>query len=173
MLFVLSNAPSTFMSFMNQILRPFIRRSVVLYFNDIVVYSTIPVEYIKHLQQVLDTLRHNQLYIHLKKCTFLTDNEGIRVDPVKVKAIKSWLVPTCISDVCHFHKLASFYRQFIRNFSSVVVPPIDCIKEDAFVWSSEVKKSLNLTMTKTIDLVQRRYFWPRMRRDVVRFVSRC
>jgi len=91
---------------------------------------------------VLQTLREQKLYANLKKCSFLTNKvtfleyiiiaEGIRVDPIKAEAINSWPIPNSIHDVRSFHGLASFYRRFIKNFSSVAAPLTDCIKGDKF-----------------------------------------
>lgn len=140
--FGLSNAPSTFMRLMNQVLRPFIGKFVVVYFDDILIYSKNKEEHLEHLQQVLQTLREQKLYANLKKCSFLTNevtflgyiitSEGIRVDPEKIGAINSWPIPKSIHDVRSFHGLASFYRRFIKNFSSVAAPLTDCIKRDKF-----------------------------------------
>nr|CAD1823400.1 unnamed protein product [Ananas comosus var. bracteatus] len=156
--FGLSNAPSTFMRFMNQVLRPFIGKFVVVYFDDILIYSTSPETHIDHLRQVLQTLRDNSLYLNLKKCTFLTDSltflgyvvstEGIKVDPVKIEAIQNWPTPKTITEIRSFHGLASFYRRFIRNFSSLIAPITDCLKGGKFTWTSEAEKSFQLVKDK-------------------------
>jgi Reverse transcriptase (RNA-dependent DNA polymerase) len=121
--FGLSNAPSTFMRLMNLVFKFFIGRFVVVYFNDILVYSTGKEEHLEHLRQVFEVLAEQKLYINLKKYEFLTSNlvflgyvvstEGIHVDPSKVDAIVSWPTPANIHDVRSFHGLTSFYRQFI------------------------------------------------------------
>jgi hypothetical protein len=164
--FGLSNAPSTFMRLMNQVLRPFIGKFVVVYFDDILIYSKSKEEHLEQLRQVLQTLREQKLYANLKKCSFLTSEvtflgyiitaEGIRVDPSKVEAINNWPVPKSIHDVRSFHGLASFYRRFIKNFSSVAAPLTDCIKGDKFQWTEQAQKSfdeLKQRLTETPVLV--------------------
>ena len=136
--FGLSNAPSTFMRFMTRVFQPFIGRFVVVYFDNILFYSKNKEEHINHLQQVMRVLRQEKLYINLKKCTFMAprvlflgfviSNEGIAADPEKVKAIVDWPVPTNLKEVRNFHGLASFYRRFIRAFSSIMAPITDSMK---------------------------------------------
>ena len=118
--FGLSNAPSTFMRLMNQVLKSFIGKFVVVYFDDILIYSKTKEDHLLHLREVLTVLQINKLYINLKKCSFLTNKqlflefiitaEGIEVDEEKVRAIREWLTPKTISDVNSFHGLTTFYR---------------------------------------------------------------
>jgi Reverse transcriptase (RNA-dependent DNA polymerase) len=130
--FGLSNAPSTFMRLMNLVFKSFISRFLVVYFDDILVYSTSESEHLEHLRQVFKALAEQKLYINLKKCEFLTSSlvflgyvvsaKSIHVDPSKVDAIVSWPTPANIHDVRSFHGLTSFYRRFIRDFSTLVSP---------------------------------------------------
>ena len=128
--FRLSNALSTFMRLMNQVLKPFIGKFLVVYFNDILIYSKTEATHYNHVQEVLVVLQANELYINLKKCSFLTDKllflgyvvsmDRIYVDEDKVHAIREWPTPKTVSDVRSFHGLATFYRRFVRDFSSIV-----------------------------------------------------
>ena len=123
MCFRVSNAPSTFMSLMNQVLKPFIGKFVVVYFDLILIYSKTEAAYYNHVQEVLAMLQTNELYINLKKYSFLTDKllflgyvgsaDGIHVDEDKLCAVKEWPTPKIVSDVRSFHGLATFYRRFV------------------------------------------------------------
>lgn len=140
--FGLSNAPSTFMRLMNHIFKPFIGRFVVVYFDDILVFSKSEEQHLEHLHQIFSTLREQKLYANLKKCKFFSDNlvflgyvvskEGIKMDPSKVAAILDWPTPKSLHEIRSFHGLASFYRRFIRGFSSIVSPITECLKGDTF-----------------------------------------
>nr|GFA32789.1 transposon Ty3-G Gag-Pol polyprotein [Tanacetum cinerariifolium] len=149
--FGLSNAPSTFSRLMNQVLKPFISSFVVVYFDDILIYSKSEKEHLKHLREVLIALSQNKLYINLKKCNFLTDKllfwgfvitfHGIRVDEDKVRAIREWPKPQGISEVRSFHGLATFCRRFIRNFSTIMALITWCMKKGKFEWGKEADES--------------------------------
>lgn len=145
--FGLSNAPSTFMRVMNQVLRPFIGKFVVVYFDDILIYSTSRDDHLHHLREVLTVLKENKLYLNLKKCTFITSSlvflgyvvsaDGIHVDQEKVRAIRDWPTPTTITEVRSFHGLATFYRRFIKDFSTIVAPITECMKRGKFAWGED------------------------------------
>ena len=158
--FGLTNAPSTFMRLMNHVLRTFIGKFVVVYFDDILIYSKSFDEHVKHIRQVLDELRKEKLFANLEKCSFCTDHvvflgfvvsaKGIEVDESKVKAIKDWPAPTNVSQVRSFHGLAGFYRRFVRDFSTIASPLNELTKKGVeFKWGNsqedafqELKKRL-------------------------------
>jgi hypothetical protein len=160
MSFGLTNAPCTFMRLMNHMLRSFIEKFVVVYFDDILIFSKTIEEHIDNIGQVLDVLRKEKLYANIEKCTFCTyhvvflgfvvSGQGIRVDESKVKAIKEWPTPTNVSQVRSFHGLASFYRRFVKDFSTIAAPLNELIKKGiVFKWSEpqenafhELKKCL-------------------------------
>ncbi|GJW84127.1 putative nucleotidyltransferase, ribonuclease H [Tanacetum coccineum] len=156
--FGLSNAPSTFMRVMNQLLRPFIGKFVVVYFDDILIYSASFSEHVTHVRQVLTLLRKDSFYAATKKCVFMTpkvlflgyvvSGEGIQVDESKVAAVQEWPTPTTITEVRSFHGLASFYRRFIPNFSSIMAPLTDCMKGKSFVWTEEAESAFQVVKEK-------------------------
>ena len=157
--FGLSNAPSTFMRLMNHVLRKFIGQFVVVYFDDILVYSRGFDEHLEHLTQVFDALKEEKLYANLKKCTFCKDRvvflgyiisqDGVEVDEEKIRAIKEWPVPTNITKVRSFHGLASFYRRFVKNFSTILAPLTECMKKEKdFKWTEGAQQSFDLIKEK-------------------------
>ena len=146
--FELSNAPSTFMRLMNHVLHAFIGNFVVVYFDDILIYSKNLDDHLIHLKFVLDVLQKEILFVNLKKCTFFIDRlvflgfvvsaQGIQVDEEKARAIQEWPSPTSVNKVRSFHGLASFYRRFVKDFSSIAALITKIIKKDAkFKWGEE------------------------------------
>ena len=118
--FRLTNAPSTFMRLMHHVLRPFIRKCVVVYFDDILIYSLSLEDHEKHVRQVLETLRKEKLYANFAKCVFAIDHidflgfvvssKGVHVDKEKVATIRHWPTPTNVSEVRSFHGLAKTFE---------------------------------------------------------------
>ena len=151
--FGLSNAPSTFMRVMNQVLCPFIGKFVVDYFDDILVYSHDESKHVQLLRAVLTVLRDEKLYVNLK-CSlkticlvflgFILTSTGIWVDEEKVKTIQSWPTPQSMHAVQSFHGLAFFYHRFIRNLSTISAPLTDCMKKGDFKWTLEAEKGFQL-----------------------------
>ncbi|CAM8880536.1 unnamed protein product [Rhodiola kirilowii] len=143
--FGLTNAPSTFMRFMNHVLRAYIGRFVVVYFDDILIYSKSIDEHIDHIKLVLDVLEREQLYANMDKCSFCTkkvvylgyvvSRHGIEVDESKVDVIKNWPTPLNMSQVRSFHGLAGFYRRFVKDFSTIAAPLNELTKKGVvFKW---------------------------------------
>ena len=151
--FGLSNAPSTFMRLMNQVLLPFLNKFIVVYFDDILVYNTNYDEHILHLRKLFQVLTETELYINSKKCTFfrreiaflgfIIKQGSIGMEPKKVEDIHTWPTPTSIKEIQAFLGLASFYRRFIRNFSSLVAPLTDCLKGGNFKWTQKQQDSFD------------------------------
>jgi hypothetical protein len=157
--FGLTNAPSTFMRLMNEVLRAFIGRFVVVYFDDILIYSRSIEDHHGHLRAVFDALRDARLFGNLEKCTFCTDRvsflgyvvtpQGIEVDQAKVEAIHSWPVPTTITQVRSFLGLAGFYRLFVKDFSTIAAPLHELTKRNVtFTWAAAQRNAFDTLKDK-------------------------
>ncbi|XP_039034121.1 uncharacterized protein LOC120170212, partial [Hibiscus syriacus] len=166
--FGVTNAPAAFMDLMNRIFQPYLDQFVVVFIDDILVYSKSHEEHSTHLRIVLQILRDKKLYAKLSKCEFWLNEViflghvisavGIRVDPQKVKAIMDWEVPKNVSEVWSFLGLAGYYRRFVKNFSMIVLPLTKLMRKNVpFVWTSECQESfeaLKRILTETPILVQ-------------------
>jgi hypothetical protein len=152
--FGLTNAPSTFKRLMNEVLRPFIGLFVVVYFDDILIYSKTMEEHFKHLSAVFDALRAARLFGNVDKCIFCTQRvsflgyvvtpQGIDVDSSKIAAIQDWPTPTTVTQIRSFLGLAGFYRRFIRDFSSIAAPLHELTKKGVpFSWGDSQEVAFN------------------------------
>ena len=128
MSFGLTNAPAAFMSLMNGIFKPYLDLFVIVFIDDILVYSKSKKEHEENMRMVLEMLRE-KLYAKFSKCEFWLDSvsflghvvskDGVMVDPSKIEAVKSWVRPTNVTEVRSFIGLASYYRRFVKGFSYV------------------------------------------------------
>jgi hypothetical protein len=157
--FVLTNAPSTFMRLMNHVLRPFIGKLVVVYFDDILIYNKSLDEHVEHIKCVLAVLRKECLFANLAKCIFCTDKvvflgfvvsaQGVEVDEEKIKVVREWMPPQNVSQVRSFLGLASFYRRFVKDFSTIAAPINELTKKDVpFHWGAARMKAFEELTTK-------------------------
>lgn len=163
--FGLTNAPATFMCMMNSVFSKYLFKSVVVFVDGILIYSKNMEEHVKHVEEVLETLRANHLYAKLKKCQFGVNSvdyighhissEGISPIEDKVKAIKTWPTPDNVKAVRAFLGLASYYLKYIRNFAQIAAPMTDLLKaktKKKFEWGQlqtnsfeELKNRLSTT----------------------------
>jgi hypothetical protein len=155
----LTNAPSTFMRLMNEVLHSFIGKFVIVYFDDILIYSKSLDEHIEHLHAIFGALREARLFANLEKCTFCTDRvaflgyvvtpQAIEVDEVKIEAINSWPIPATLAQLQSFLVLVGFYRCFMRDFSTIAAPLNDLTKKGVpFYWRAAQKHSFNTLIDK-------------------------
>ena len=130
--FGLSNAPTVFMCLMNGVFREYLDKFVIVFLDDILVYSKSEEEHEHHLRMVLQVLREHQLYAKLSKCSFyqnrihylghIISEEGIAVDPENIEATKGWIAPKNVTEVRSFMGLASYYKRSIAGFSRIAHP---------------------------------------------------
>jgi hypothetical protein len=146
MSFGLTNAPTHFTYLMNSVFMPELDKFVVVFIDNILIYSKNEEEHAKHLRIVLTRLRKHQLYAKFSKCAFWLEEiqilghvlfvKGIAVDPSKVKDILEWNLPTTVHQVRSFLGLAGYYCRFIPDFSKIVKPITGLLKNyTKFDWS--------------------------------------
>jgi hypothetical protein len=152
MSFGLTNAPAHFMYLMNSVFMPKLNKFVVVFIDDILIYSKSKEEHAYHLRIVLTWLREHQLYAKFSKCEFWLNKvqflghvlsaEGVVVDPSKVKDILDWKPPTIVHQVRSSLGMAGYYRRFILDFSRIAKPITELLKNHVkFVWSPECDKA--------------------------------
>ncbi|KAH9705011.1 Endonuclease [Citrus sinensis] len=150
--FGLTNAPAAFMDLMNRVFHPYLDRFVIVFIDDILVYSRSQEDHEEHLRTVLQTLRQKQLYAKFSKCEFWLDKvvflghvisaEGIYVDPQKIEAVVNWERPTNVTEVRSFLGLAGYYRRFVEGFSKIAIPLTRLTRKNAkFQWNDDCEKS--------------------------------
>ena len=152
--FGLTNAPAVFMDLMNRIFKPYLDQFVIVFIDDILIYSGSKEDHEEHLRVVLQILRENQLYAKFSKCQFWLDSvaflghvisaEGVSVDPQKTEAIVNWKPPTNVTEIRSFLGLAGYYRKFVEGFSKLAAPLTKLTrKEEKFVWSEACHQSFD------------------------------
>ncbi|XP_069147076.1 uncharacterized protein [Solanum lycopersicum] len=158
MSFGLTNAPAAFMSLMNRIFKPYLDLVVIVFIDDILVYSKSKKEHEEHLRIVLEMLREKKLCAKFSKCEFWLDavsflghvvsKDGVMVDPSKIETVKNWVRPTNVSEIRSFVGLASYYRRFVKGFSSIASQLTNLTKQNVpFVWSDECEESFQKLKT--------------------------
>ena len=161
----LANSPATFQSVMNRIFAPHLHKFVVVYLDDIMIYSKNPEEHLEHLEIVLKILQENKFYTKPEKCTFnmhevkflghIVGKDGLKVDPKKVDVVQNWPIPKDLTEVRQFLGLTNYFRKFIKDYSSVAAPLMDLTRKDTdvkSVWNEihttsfeQLKKALTST----------------------------
>jgi hypothetical protein len=152
MSFGLTNALAYFMYLMNKVFMEYLEKFVVVFIDDILVYSRSEEEHEEHLRLALQKLQENRLYAKLSKCEFwmkqvaflghVVSKGGISVDPSKVQDVLSWNAPTTVGDIRSFLGLAGYYRRFFKGFSKISRPMTELIKKDKkFEWTSACEAS--------------------------------
>ena len=140
------------MDLMNRVFSPYLDKFVIVFIDDILVYSGSPEEHAEYFRTVSQILRERQLYAKFSKCQFWLDKvaflghvisaKGISVDPQKIEAIVNWKPPTNVSVVHSFLGLVGYYRKFVEGFSKIEIPFTNLLKKDQkFEWSDTCQHS--------------------------------
>nr|GFA80219.1 putative reverse transcriptase domain-containing protein [Tanacetum cinerariifolium] len=157
--FGLTNAPAVFMDLMNHVCKPYLDKFVIVFIDDILIYSRNKEEHENHLRINLELLRKEKLYAKFFKCVFwirtvqflghLIDSQGLRVDPAKIDAVKNWASPTTPTKIRQFLGLAGYYRRFIKDFSKIAKSlTILTQKDKKFVWAEDQEMAFQILKQK-------------------------
>lgn len=158
----LCNAPASFQSLMNSIFCDCIEDFIVVYIDDLLIYSRSEDEHLEQLRIVLDLLREHQLYVGRKKCSFMQNEteylglhvsaDGISVGPERIQAISDWPKPTSLTELRSFLGLLQFFRRFIKEFSAVAFPLTDLTRKDRGIakWDNECDLAFETLKTSLI-----------------------
>ncbi|XP_071909528.1 uncharacterized protein [Coffea arabica] len=164
--FGLTNAPATFQSLMNQVFKEQLRKFVIVFFDDILVYSPTLETHLQHVTEVLDLLRQHQLFAKQSKCCFaqtqmeylghIITAEGVQADPRKIEGMINWPRPGNMKQLKGFLGLTGYYRKFVRGYGSIAKPLTTLLKKEGFQWNEEAEEAfqrLKMAMCSTPVLV--------------------
>lgn len=147
--FGLTNAPSTFQSLMNHVFRPHLRKFILVFFDDILVFSKDFSTHLIHLETTLAILRHHKLFGKKSKYRFgckevdylghIVSELGVKADPEKIQAMIDWPFPTTIKSLRGILGLTGYYGKFIKGYGSIAAPLTDMLRKNAFQWTEGAK----------------------------------
>ncbi|GKB32408.1 putative reverse transcriptase domain-containing protein [Tanacetum coccineum] len=166
--FGLTNAPAVFMDLMNRVCKPYLDKFVIVFIDDILIYSKNKEEHEEHLKQILELLKKEELYAKFSKCEFwipkvqflghVIDSEGIHVDPTKIESIKDWTSPKSPTEIRQFLGLAGYYRRFIEGFSKIAKPMTKLTqKKVKFEWGDKQEAAFQLLKQKLCSAPRKTY----------------
>ncbi|GJR99323.1 putative reverse transcriptase domain-containing protein [Tanacetum coccineum] len=155
----LTNAPAVFMDLMNRVCKPYLDKFVIVFIDDILIYSKSKQEHEEHLKIILELLKKEELYAKFSKCEFwlpkvqflghVIDNKGIHVDPAKIESVKDWASPKTPTEIRQFLGLAGYYRRFIEGFSKIAKPMTKLTqKKVKFEWGDKQEAAFQLLKQK-------------------------
>ncbi|GJW69482.1 reverse transcriptase domain-containing protein [Tanacetum coccineum] len=150
---------AVFMDLMNRVCKPYLDKFVIVFIDDILIYSRNKEEHANHLRIILELLRKEKLYAKFSKCDFwirivqflghLIDSQGLHVDPAKIEAVKNWTSPTTPTEVRQFLGLAGYYQRFIEGFSKIAKPLTKLTQKNKnYIWGEEQESAFQLLKQK-------------------------
>ncbi|KAJ0431726.1 putative nucleotidyltransferase, Ribonuclease H [Helianthus annuus] len=153
--FGLTNAPAAFMDLMNRVCKPYLDKFVIVFIDDILIYSKNQADHEKHLRCILELLQREKLYAKYSKCEFwlrevqflghVVSERGIQVDPAKVEAVMNWQEPKTPTEIRSFLGLAGYYRRFMENFSRIAAPLTSLTKKkEKYIWGPKQQESFEI-----------------------------
>ncbi|GJX37742.1 putative reverse transcriptase domain-containing protein [Tanacetum coccineum] len=165
--FGLKNAPAVFMDLMNRVCKPYLDKFVIVFINDILIYSKDKKEHEEHLKDILELLKKEKLYAKFSKCEFwipkvqflghVIDSTCIHVDPAKIESIKDWASPKTPTEIRQFLGLAGYYRRFIEGFSKIAKSMMKLSQKGIkFDWGEKEENAFQLIKQKMCAVHQ---FW--------------
>nr|GFC74381.1 putative reverse transcriptase domain-containing protein [Tanacetum cinerariifolium] len=157
--FGLTNAPAVFMDLMNRVCKPYLDKFVIVFIDDILIYSKDENEHEEHLKAILKLLKKEELYAKFSKCEFwipkvqflghVIDSQGIHVDPAKIESVKDWASPKSPKEIRQFLGLAEYYQRFIEGFSKIAKPMTKLTqKKVKFEWDDKQEAAFQLLKQK-------------------------
>ncbi|GKD79869.1 putative reverse transcriptase domain-containing protein [Tanacetum coccineum] len=157
--FGLTNAPAVFMDLMNRVCKPYLDKFVIVFIDDILIYSKNKEEHEEHLKLILELLKKEELYAKFSKCEFwipkvqflghVIDSKGIHVDPAKIESIKDWASPKSPTEIRQFLGLAGYYRRFIEGFSKIAKSMTKLTQKNVkFDWGEKEEAAFQLIKQK-------------------------
>ncbi|GJP86111.1 hypothetical protein CLOP_g16170 [Closterium sp. NIES-67] len=151
--FGLTNAPATFQAEMNHILRPLLDECVVVYLDDILIYSRDMKQHVEHLRRIFEILRRERFYVKLSKSEFalekvqflghLVSAQGVHVDPKKIEAVRTWKTPENVKELQQFLCFANYYNRFVPQYAKLAAPLTNLLKKNTpYKWETKHQEAV-------------------------------
>ncbi|GJP39060.1 hypothetical protein CLOM_g23451 [Closterium sp. NIES-68] len=182
---------------MNHILRPLVDECVVVYLDDILIYSCDMKQHVEHLRRVFEILRRKPFYVKLSKSEFalekvqflghMVSTQGVHVDPKKIEAVRTWKTPENVKELQQFLGFANYYNWFVPQYAKIAIPLTNLLKKNTpysgsrstrkrhllFEEYHDVLYAGHLGCNKTLAGIAKHYYWPHLADDVEKFVTSC